>query len=118
MTLDRSSLLSSTKRVSIFANKTTHQIRFKVAGNELHISAEDVDFANKAHERLTCHYEGNDIEIGFNSRFIADMLGNLESEEVRIELSSPNRAGLIVPTDGTENGEDILMLVMPVMLNS
>jgi len=118
MTLDRTSLLSSTKRVSIFANKTTHQIRFKVAGNELHISAEDVDFANKAHERLTCHYEGNDIEIGFNSRFIADMLGNLESEEVRIELSSPNRAGLIVPSDGTENGEDVLMLVMPVMLNS
>ena len=118
LTLDRGALLSSTKRVSLFANKTTHQIRMKVAGNELHISAEDVDFANKAHERLTCNYEGNDIEIGFNSRFISEMLSNLESEDVRIELSAPNRAGLIVPVDGIESGEDVLMLVMPVMLNS
>jgi DNA polymerase-3 subunit beta len=115
--VDRASLLSSIKRVSIFSNKTTHQIRLKIAGNELTISAEDLDFANKAHERLTCDYEGDDMEIGFNSRFLVEMLSNLESDNVRIELSAPNKAGLLNPADNTQEGEDLLMLVMPVMLN-
>ena len=118
LTVDRSSFLSSVKRVSLFSNKTTHQVRLKVAGNELKISAEDLDFANKADERLTCQYEGEDIEIGFNSKFLVEMLSNLEAENVLLEMSSPNKAGLITPLDGTEEGEDILMLVMPVMLNN
>ncbi|MDO7601900.1 MAG: DNA polymerase III subunit beta [Schleiferiaceae bacterium] len=117
LTVDRGTLLSSVKRVSLFANKTTHQIRFKITGNELTISAEDPDFANKAHERLTCQYDGSDMEIGFNSRFIVEMLNNLTSDDVVMELSAPNRAGLLFPESGLEDGESILMLVMPVMLN-
>ena len=115
---DRSALLSSVKRISIFSNKTTHQVKLKIAGNELNISAEDLDFSNKASERLTCNYTGTDIEIGFNSRFLIEMLNNLESEEVIIELSAPNRAGILLPDGGLEEGEEVLMLVMPVMLNS
>ena len=111
-------LLSSIKRVSIYANKTTHQIRFKVAGSELQITSEDLDFANKAEERLTCQYEGEDIEIGFNSKFVIDMLNNIGAEQITIEMSAPNRAGIILPLDGLEEGENTLMLVMPVMLNS
>ncbi len=116
LTIDRKSLLGSVKRVSIFSNKTTHQVRLKINGSELNISAEDLDYSNEANERLTCSYDGEDIEIGFNSRFLVEMLNNLESTEVKLLLSEPNRAGLLVPEGGDEN-EEILMLVMPVMLN-
>ncbi len=118
LTISRSALLSSVRRVSIFSNKTTHQVRLKVAGSELHISAEDLDFANEANERLSCQYEGEDMEIGFNARFLADMLSNLEFENVTIEMSAPNRAGILVPANSENEAEDILMLVMPVMLNN
>lgn len=118
LTISRQDLLNSIKRVSIFANKSTHQVKFKLAGSELAISAEDVDFANEAIERLTCNYEGSDMEIGFNSRFIIEMLSNLETENVNIELSDPSRAGIILPVDSEFEGEDILMLVMPVMLSN
>ena len=104
------------RRVSIFSNKTTHQIRLRIAGAELNISAEDIDYSNKAEERLTCDYQGDDIQIGFNSRFLMEMLNNLDTMEVRLEMSEPSRAGLLMPAEATEN-EDILMLVMPVMLN-
>lgn len=116
LTIDRVQFLGSIKRVSIFANKTTHQIKLKLAGSELSLSAEDIDFANEANERLTCNYSGEDMEIGFNSRFLMEMLNNLESPEVRLEMSAPNRAGLLMPSESGEH-EDILMLVMPVMLN-
>ncbi len=116
LTIDRLQFLSSIKRVSIFANKTTHQIKLKLAGSELALSAEDIDFANEANERLTCNYAGEDMEIGFNSRFLMEMLNNLDTSEIRLEMSEPSRAGLLMPAEPTEN-EDILMLVMPVMLN-
>ncbi len=116
LTIDRLALLNSIRRVSIFSNKTTHQVRLKVAGSELNISAEDLDFSNEAAERLTCQYEGEDMEIGFNSRFIIEMLSNLDTDNVVMEMSAPNRAGLLLP-DQSDSEEDILMLVMPVMLN-
>jgi DNA polymerase-3 subunit beta len=116
--IDKQELLNSIKRVSIFANKTTHQIRFKVAGSELQITSEDLDFSNKAEERLSCQYEGEDMEIGFNSRFIIDMLNNIGAKQICIEMSAPNRAGIILPLDGQNDDEETLMLVMPVMLNS
>ena len=116
LTIDRLQLLSSIKRVSIFSNKTTHQIKLKLAGSELALSAEDIDFANEANERLTCNYAGEDMEIGFNSRFLMEMLNNIDSMEVRLEMSESSRAGLLIPSDLQEN-EDILMLVMPVMSN-
>jgi DNA polymerase-3 subunit beta len=117
LTIDRQSFLSSLSRVAIYANKTTHQVRLKINGSELNISSEDIDFANEAHERLSCQYDGEDIEIGFNARFLIEMLKNLSCEEVMLEMSTPNRAGLLLPQNGDEN-EDVLMLVMPVMLNS
>jgi len=117
MTIERLEMLSSLKRISIYANKTTHQVRLKITGSELLISAEDLDFANEANERLVCEHEGDDIEIGFNSKFLIEMLANVESKQVALHLSAPNRAGLIIPTEQDEN-EDLLMLVMPVMLNN
>ena len=118
LTIETASLLSSIKRVSIYANKTTHQIRLKIAGSELQITSEDLDFANKAEERLPCQYEGTDMEIGFNSKFVIDMLNNIGAEQISLEMSAPNRAGIILPLDGLEEGENTLMLVMPVMLNN
>jgi len=118
MTISRQSLLTSIRRVSIFSNKTTHQVKLKIAGNELQVSAEDMDFANEAVERLTCSYQGEDMEIGFNSRFLAEMLNNQESEDIVLEMSQPNRAGIVLPAENIIEEEDVLMLVMPVMLNS
>ena len=117
MTISRSEFLSSLKRIAIYANKTTHQVRLKIAGSELQISAEDLDFSNEANERLSCEHDGEDIEIGFNAKFLIEMLNNLDAKEVVIQLSAPNRAGLIVPVEKDDN-EDILLLVMPVMLNN
>jgi DNA polymerase-3 subunit beta len=115
--IDRLELLSSLKRIAIYANKTTHQVRLKITGSELLISAEDLDFSNEASERLSCEHDGEDIEIGFNARFLLEMLNNITSKEVSLRLSAPNRAGLIIPNESEDN-EDILMLVMPVMLNN
>ena len=118
MSINRVQLLNTVKRVSIFSNKTTHQIRLRIAGAELHISAEDIDYSNKAEERLTCSFQGDDMQIGFNARFLTEMLSNLNSDEIQLELSLPNRAGIITPVDGLDEGEQVTMLVMPVMLNS
>src|SRR5690606_9476675 len=117
LTLDRSIFLNTLRRVSIFANKSTHQVRLKISGSELHISSEDLDFSNEAHERLSCQFEGDDMEIGFNAKFLIEMLSNLTSDEVIIKLSTPARAGLVVPAVSGED-DDILVLVMPVMLNN
>jgi len=117
MTIDRMEFMGSMKRIAIYANKTTHQVRLKLAGSELQISAEDLDFSNEANERLSCEHEGEDIEIGFNAKFLVEMLNNISAKEVTLKFSAPNRAGLIVPSEKGEN-EDILMLVMPVMLNN
>ena len=116
VTITKSELLGSLKRISIYANKTTNQVRFKISGSEILISAEDLDFANEANERISCEHDGDDIEIGFNAKFLIEMLSNIESEKVILKLSEPNRAGLLIPEDINDN-EDITMLVMPVMLN-
>ncbi len=92
-------------------------MRLKITGSELQISAEDLDFANEANERLSCEHDGGDIEIGFNAKFLVEMLNNLHSKKVELLLSEPNKAGLLTPADKDDN-EDILMLVMPVMLNN
>ena len=118
LTIDRTQFLNSVRRVSIFSNKTTHQIRLKIAGAELNISAEDIDYSNKAEERLTCDYQGDDMQIGFNSRFLTEMLNNLNADNVKLEMSLPNRAGILTPVDGLDAGENVTMLVMPVMLNN
>ena len=116
ITLDKSDILSSLKRISIYANKTTNQVRLKISGSEILISAEDLDFSNEANERISCEHDGDDIEIGFNAKFLIEILSNLNSEKISFKLSEPNKAGLIVPGEISDE-EDITMLVMPVMLN-
>ncbi|WP_375562205.1 DNA polymerase III subunit beta [Bernardetia sp. OM2101] len=117
LNIDRQQLLGSLKRISIYANKTSQQIRFKLENNNLLISAEDVDFSNEAKENLPCDYDGESLEIGFNGKFLMEMLSNLNCDTVHFEFSEPNRAALLYPHEPAE-GEDILMLVMPVMLNN
>ena len=116
LTIDRALLLNTVRRVSIFSNQTTHQIRLKIAGTSLNISAEDFDYSNKADERLECEYIGEDIQIGFNSKFVIEMLNNLNCSSIQLSMSLPNRAGLITPVEKNDK-EEITMLVMPVMLN-
>ncbi len=117
LTINRLELLSSLRRISIYANKTTHQIRLRISKDELVISAEDLDYSNEASERLACEYDADDLEIGFNAKFLIEMLSNLSTNQLQLRLSAPNRAGILVPNEQDEN-EDILMLVMPVMLNT
>ncbi len=117
MTIGRADLLNSLKRIMIYANRTTHQIRLALKANSLVISAEDLDYSNKANEKLMCEYEGEDMEIGFNAKLMAEMLNNLSAKMISLEMSAPNRAGLIIPHNQKE-GEDILVLLMPVMLNT
>ncbi|MGV3539824.1 MAG: DNA polymerase III subunit beta [Rufibacter sp.] len=117
LSIDRYDFLSSVKRISIYSNKTTHQVRLRITGSELQISAEDLDFSNEASERLSCQYDGEDMEIGFNAKFLTEMLSNIDSDEITLELSTPNRAGLLMPATNDDE-ESILMLVMPVMLNN
>ena len=115
--VDRQLLNAAIKRVAIFSSKATHQIRFKISGQELVLTAEDLDYSNEAKERLTCNYSGEDMEIGFSSKFFQEMLANLNQTEIQLEMSAPNRAGIITPVDNPNADEDILMLLMPVMLN-
>jgi len=118
LTIDRQLFLNSARWVSIFSNKTTNQVRLKLAGSLLNISAEDFDFSNKADENLECQYSGDDIQIGFNSKFLIEMLNNLDSDMITLSMSHPNRAGIIRPLiESGESKESITMLVMPVMLN-
>lgn len=114
--VERLAFINSVKRLSPFANQSTHQVRLRISGQELLMNAEDIDFSSEGVERLKCTYEGDDLEIGFNSKFLLDMVSNLESEEICFELSGPTRAGIILPVDNENQDESILMLVMPVML--
>lgn len=118
LTIDRQTFLSAIRRVAVFSSKATHQVRFRITGQEIMLTAEDIDFYNEAKERLTCSYMGDDMEIGFNSRFFQEMLGNFDSNEVKLEMSAPNRAGILTPVDNENEAEDLLMLLMPVMLNA
>tara|TARA_S200000501_G_scaffold57384_1_gene47609 strand:- start:623 stop:1738 length:1116 start_codon:yes stop_codon:yes gene_type:complete len=115
--IDRLQFLQAAKRSSIFSSKSTNQVKLEIKGNKLVIKAEDVDFNNKSEEVLDCNYNGSDISIGFNSKFIVEMLSNLDSELIKLELSSPSRAGIISPSIVDNDSESIIMLVMPIMLN-
>lgn len=112
----RTELINSLKRSTIFANQSTHQVRFMIAGQTLTLRSEDIDFANEATETIVCNYDGNDMEIGFNAKFIIEMLQNIESDNVLFELSESKKAGLILPTEADDENENVLMLVMPVMI--
>ena len=116
--LDRQSFLNTLKRVSIFACEATRQVRLSIGADKLEISAEDLELSNNARETIPCQYEGDPMDIGFNAKFLTEMISYLDSEQVLVELSHPSRAGIIFPygDDDTDKKDDILMLVMPVML--
>ncbi len=117
VTVNKADFQNSLKRIAIYANKTTNQVALTISDGSLNISAQDLDFSNEATEQLPCTYTGAPLTIGFNAKFLVEMLNVLESEEVSLELSSPTRAGILRPVEKTV-GEDILMLVMPVMLSN
>lgn len=108
---------NSLKRIAIYANKTTNQVKLGLAEGSLTISSEDLDFSNEAQEQLSCQYDGDPIQIGFNAKFLIEMLGVLDTDEVRFEMSTPSRAGVMFPAE-EPNGHALLMLVMPVMLGN
>lgn len=117
LTINRAEFLNTLRRISIYSNKTTYQVRLKIKGSELQVSAEDLDFSNQADETLACEYSGSDMEIGFNARFLIEMLNTLGGATIRFEMSLPSRPGVMLPTDQEPN-EETLMLIMPVMLNT
>ncbi|MCB0638401.1 MAG: DNA polymerase III subunit beta [Lewinella sp.] len=117
LTVSRPDFQNSLKRIAIYANKTTNQVILNISDGSLNISAQDLDFSNEATEQLTCTYEGEPLTIGFNAKFLVEMLGVLEADEVQLEMSTPTRAGILLPNEESE-GEEILMLVMPVMLSN
>src|SRR5687768_15647031 len=116
LVVDKSSFQSALRRVSVFSNKSTNQVALNISGSELQLAAQDVDFSFEGNERMKCQYDGEDLTIAFNARFLIEMLNVAESDEVRIELSTPTKAGIIKPME-QEDSEDLLMLVMPLMLN-
>ena len=113
----RSDFHKSICRVGIYSNQSTFQVRVSLSDEKTVITAEDLDFSNKAEENITGAYTGEAMDIGFNSKFLREMLENLDSKEISLEMSQPNRAALIIPTEQDAAEEDLLMLIMPVMLN-
>ncbi len=115
--ISRTDLQQSLKRIVIYANKTTNQVILSIADGSLTVSAQDLDFSNEATEQLACSYNGEPLTIGFNAKFLVEMLGILEGEEIRLEMSTATRAGILLPTEQVA-GQEIMMLVMPVMLSN
>jgi len=115
--LGRKDFLQSMKRIAIYANKTTNQVALNINEGALTISAQDLDFSNDATEQMTCEYEGESMTIGFNAKFFIEMLTVLDSKEIILELSAPNKAGIVLPSENEEN-QELLMLVMPVMIGN
>ena len=116
LTVDRGDLQSSLKRIALYANKTTNQVQLDLAEGSLTLQGRDADFANEATEQLTCTYEGEPLKIAFNAKFLVEMLSALESESITMKFSEPNRAAIMTP-GSEEEGEETLMLVMPVMVH-
>src|SRR5262245_29926202 len=116
LTVNKSDFQSALRRVSVFSNKSTNQVALSISGSELQLAAQDVEFSFEGNERMKCHDNGEDIVIAFNARFLIEMLNAAESDDVNLELSTPTKAGLIKPSE-QEDSEELLMLVMPLMLN-
>ncbi|KAI9428456.1 hypothetical protein F5148DRAFT_1296846 [Russula earlei] len=97
------------RRVSVFSNKSTNQVALSITGSELQMAAQDVDFSFEGNERMSCQYDGEDLQIAFNAKFLIEMLNAADTNEVKVELSTSTKAGIIKPTEQAE-GEDLLML--------
>jgi len=116
--INRTDLYNTVKRVSVFSNQASNLIKLHLTANELTVSAQDIDFSISAHERLACQYQGDAMEIGFKSVFLLEILANIGSDEVVFEMSDPSKAGIMLPFESDSNNEDVLMLLMPMMINS
>jgi DNA polymerase-3 subunit beta len=114
--IDRVTILNALKRVSVFANQASNLVKLAIDNNQIYISAQDIDFSISAEETISCQFEGDPIKIGFKSSFLIEILGNINASDVVLELSDASRAGLILPFENEAN-EEILMLLMPMLLN-
>jgi DNA polymerase-3 subunit beta len=118
VTIDRVEFYNTLKRVSVFSNQASNLVKLQLKGNQVTVSAQDIDFSISAYEKIKCQYEGDDIEIGFKSVFLLEILANISSQDVMIELADPTRAGLFLPAEPDNESEDLLMLLMPMMINA
>jgi DNA polymerase III subunit beta len=118
ITIDRVEFYNTLKRVSVFSNQASNLVKLQMKGNQVIVSAQDIDFSISAYERIKCQYEGDEIEIGFKSVFLLEILANIASQDVMIELADPTRAGLFLPAVSDNDSEDLLMLLMPMMINA
>ena len=116
LVVNKNDFQGALRRVAIFSNKSTNQVVLSIAGSELELTAQDVDFSFEGDERMKCRYDGEDLAIAFNAKFLIEMLNAADSDDIKMELSTPTKAGIIKPTDQEEN-EELMMLVMPLMLN-
>jgi DNA polymerase-3 subunit beta len=117
MTISKTDFQNALRRVSVFSNKSTNQVALSISGSELQLAAQDVDFSFEGNERMACQYDGEDLQIAFNAKFLIEMLNGADTAEINMELSTPTKAGIIKPTEQADN-EELLMLVMPLMLNN
>ena len=115
--VNRNDMLAAVRRVALYASSTTHQVRLSLKKNGVTVSAEDADFGNEAKETLDCEYSAESMDIGFNANYVVDVLSHLDMEEIVFEFSTPTRAGIVHPAK-QRDGEDLLMLIMPVRLNA
>ncbi len=114
--VDRASFLNTLKRVSIFANQASSLVKLSIANNSIELTTQDIDFSTSAEETIPCQFEGERINIGFKSQYIIDIVSNLNTTDIILELGDPSRAGLFIPAENEAN-EDLLMLLMPMLLN-
>ncbi len=118
ITIDRVEFYNTLKRVSVFSNQASNLVKLQLKGNQAMVSAQDIDFSISAYEKIKCQYQGDDMEIGFKSVFLVEILSNIGSQDVMIELADPTRAGLFLPGESENESEDLLMLLMPMMINA
>jgi DNA polymerase-3 subunit beta len=118
LVIDRVEFYNTLRRVSVFANQASNLVRLKLTASELIVSAQDIDFAISAVEKIKCDFDGQEMEIGFKSTFLIEILSNLTSTDVKMMLSDPSRAGLLLPAEQEFEQEDVLMLLMPMMINA
>jgi len=118
VSVDRVEFYNTLRRVSVFSNQASNLVKLQLKGNQMTVSAQDIDFSISAYEKIKCQYEGDDLEIGFKSVFLLEILSNMSSQDVMIELADPTRAGLFLPGEAENESEDLLMLLMPMMINA
>lgn len=117
LVVNKNEFQGALRRINVFSNKSTNQVALAINGSELQLTAQDVDFSFEGNERMNCQYDGENLQIAFNAKFLIEMLNVADDNEVKVELSTPTKAGIVKPIE-QEEGSDLLMLVMPLMLNN